>query len=246
MSEKRIIKTKLLDDLDFSAESIDKAMSEFKTKKKGDGKRGPFYNVAVDDPWVFDIDNKKLFQNAVWQGYLDASRTFSGIKEGKTKENPLAFHHLAGSIQRYFKKDKIEFIHTVWCIDFMDAVREINHYSMRYGQAQKVVNMAFKYLYCCDGANEYMEKFDRCHMPLDQYTLGWLFLHTGTLYQEWSWFDEKTYNEVAGTIKDILGSNILGKELVIWQRFSDKNNPVLINLKQKKRGILTYEHIKSD
>ena len=33
-------------------------------------------------------------------------------------------------------------------------------YNARYGQAQKVVNMAFKYLYCCDGAEVYKSKFE--------------------------------------------------------------------------------------
>jgi hypothetical protein len=41
--------------------------------------------------------------------------------------------------------------------------------------AQKIVNMAFKYLYCFDDANIYYKKFADCHMPLDRFTLKWFY-----------------------------------------------------------------------
>jgi hypothetical protein len=41
--------------------------------------------------------------------------------------------------------------------------------------AQKIVNMAFKYLYCFDDANIYYNKFADCHMPLDRFTLKWFY-----------------------------------------------------------------------
>ena len=219
---------KLLDELDFSEKSIENAKSAFKHTEKG--KRGPFYKKEF--PWKFNPENKDLFELAVWQGYLDASRTFSGIIN--TKENRDAFNNLAENMQQYFTQDK-EFLHAYWCNTFIEDIKKYNECKIRYGQAQKVLNMAFKYLYCCEDADKYSEKFDCCHMPLDQFTLAWLFLQSGTWYQEWSWFDKSKYNEAMGTIWSILHEDLLGKELVIWQRFSDKNHPIIVNLKEENK-----------
>ena len=220
----------------FTDESVRAAIYEFKNKKTGDGKRGPFYNGTVN--WEFDVSNSILFQAAVWQGYLDASRTFTDIN---TDENRKAFNNLARKIQSYFQNDDSGFEHDSWCKSFIKDIKKYNNYpDVRYGQAQKVVNMAFKYLYCCEGAKYYKERFEPCHMPLDQYTLAWYFYEKGVLYQEWSWFDDARYKEVEDDIRKILNSDILGKELVIWQRFTDKDKPVVINLKTigKKGGYI--------
>lgn len=216
---------RLFGELVFSDHNINEAIKSFKHKEKGDGKRGPFYNGKIQEPWKFDVENNELFERAVWQGYLDASRTFSDIKD--TKKNNEAFNNLASFIRDFFR-DEIVFNHEEWCKNFIKDTKKFNSYEPRYGQAQKVVNMAFKYLYCCDGADKYKAKFEQCHMPLDQYTLLWLFIETGTWYREWSWFNEEQYNEVEDKIKEILKKNILGKELVIWQCISDKK---IINLK---------------
>ena len=44
---------------------------------------------------------------------------------------------------------------------------------MTYGQAQKIINMAFKYLYCCKHDSKMEERFKTCHMPLDSFSLEW-------------------------------------------------------------------------
>ena len=64
--------------LEYSEKAKQSAMSKFQAKKIGDGKRGPFYNKTQE--WFFEKNDLELFKNAVWQGYLDASRTFTGIK----------------------------------------------------------------------------------------------------------------------------------------------------------------------
>ena len=45
----------------------------------------------------------------------------------------------------------------------------------KYGKAQKVVNMTFKYIYCLEGAKECEDYFRFCHMPLDSVTLEWFY-----------------------------------------------------------------------
>lgn len=151
-------------------ETISANIIRFRSRLNEDGKqkKGPFFNGT--QAWSFDKNDIVLFKSAVWQGYLDASRTFHGI-EG-TDKNQGAFLKLAKSIQAYFKDDK-PFDHKEWCKKFIADIEKHNHYKARYGQAQKVVNMAFKYLYCCDNIDEQTKaKFDPCHMPLDQYTLA--------------------------------------------------------------------------
>lgn len=117
----------------------------------------------------FDIYNENLFIEAVKLGYLDAARTFKGIKDKGE-----VFKELAKEIQNYFTSDNMNFenAHKKFCNIFIDGLYK-NEYEAKYGQAQKVVNMAFKYLYCCKGAEEYKGKFANCHMALDSYTLNW-------------------------------------------------------------------------
>lgn len=208
----------------YDNDEIKAAIEEFKKKEKGDGKRGPFYNGK--QKFIFDINNVELFQNAVWQGYLDASRTFSGIKNTNKEQEP--FKNLAGHIQKYFAENE-EFDHEGWCDQFIgDIKNETYAYpNPRYGQAQKVVNMAFKYLRCCDGAKNYAKKFDLCHMPLDQFTLAWYFAEGNELFEEWSYFDKGTYNKVQEGIRNILDNNILDKEFIIWQEMKSR----VVNLK---------------
>ena len=101
-------------------------------------------------------------------------------------------------------------------------MKKFYKYDARYGQAQKVINMAFKYLYCCEGAEKYNSKFADCHMPLDQFTLAWFFMEGNPLYQGWSWLDKTTYNSINEEVKKILKTCILDKELVIWNELKCK------------------------
>lgn len=196
------------------------ATKRFRNKLNEDGKpkKGPFFNGT--QAWSFDMNDIELFKNAVWQGYLDASRTFHGI-EG-TDKNKGAFLNLAKSIQSYFKDDK-SFDHNRWCKTFIADIKEYNHYEARYGQAQKVINMAFKYLFCCDNFDEQTRiKFDSCHMPLDQYTLAWYFLQGRNLFLEWSYLNQKQYETISIDIRTILGNDVLRAELVIWEGMKSK------------------------
>jgi len=197
---------------DFSEENIVKAKASF--KRPYAGARGPFYTGDRKD-WKFDNDDIELFRDAVWQGYLDASRTFRGIKY--TDTNRKAFDNLAAAIRNYLNGDE-GFDHEDWCKKFISEVKQHNNYETKYGQAQKVVNMAFKYLYCCKGAP--VERFTPCHMPLDRITLLWYFSETGKYYEGWSYFTQNQYEEVQRRIRELLGENVLDAELVIYERLS--------------------------
>lgn len=144
-------------------------------------------NSPEKSPVEFDINNIGLFKAAVEQGYDDAKRTFTGIGEkwGKTLDKECFFKSLAEKIQEAFtnKENKtFDDWHKEACDFFISQLGE--QYPATYGQAQKVINMTFKYLYCLKGADaeEYKIIFDKCHMPLDSYTLEWVFQELYPLY----------------------------------------------------------------
>ena len=67
--------------------------------------------------------------------------------------------------------------HYKLCSCFLAAIgqheRKNIYENLRYGKAQKIVNMMFKHLYCMEGAEKYENLFESCHMALDSYTLEW-------------------------------------------------------------------------
>ncbi len=82
----------------------------------------------------------------------------------------------------------------------------------RWGIAQKFVNMSFKYLYCYDGATEIEDKFEKCHMPLDKYTIKWVRSlknkdineRLNKINDAWTNLDEVLYNDVQKLIESTL------------------------------------------
>ena len=163
-----------------------------------------------------DADSKELFSAAVRQGYLDASRTFHGIKE-HPKELESGLDSLAVKIKEYFKNNNAQdFDHAGFC-DCLNGIPDI-----AFGQKQKIVNMAFKYLFCCSRAStDYRDLFKPCHMALDSYTLRWYKRETETKQNfEWSKLTEKQYNDIHNKIFSIVqkkNTTEIELEFQIWQ-----------------------------
>lgn len=150
-------------------------MNNISDVKKGfsDGIKGDFAPFVGK---TFDVDSEELFVAAVAQGYADAKRTFSGISkfwdENKRKD---FFADVAKALQTACKSHPADFDvwHEATCDDICKWFKEAGYEKgVTYGQAQKIVNMAFKYLYCLEGAEQYAI-FRQCHMPLDSFTLAW-------------------------------------------------------------------------
>ena len=77
-------------------------------------------------------------------------------------------------MKNYLRADKLESfdeIHKKICVNLIEKCKERTN--MTYGQAQKIINMAFKYLYCCKHDSAMEERFKACHMPLDSFSLEW-------------------------------------------------------------------------
>jgi len=101
------------------------------------------------------------------------------------------------------------------------------YHPFAYGKAQKAVNMTFKYLSTCDNADEYAERFQYCHMPLDSYILEWYYSEVKKNIRKshrktWSNLSENEYFEIQNDIRAYLAQ--IGKipfveEWTIWNTY---------------------------
>lgn len=181
-----------------------------KRKAFRDGLKTDFYRTTK-----FDVNNKELFTQAVRDGYGDAKRTFKKIGDfwqDKDEEKKNFFEEIAESIQNVFCKEIPDEWHEKLCRSFCNELTALGYCpvidgqerTVTYGQAQKVINMAFKYLFCTDGAEGRV--FEMCHMPLDSYTLSWYRKISGKdavikADATWSGLDEDLYKKLQKEIR---------------------------------------------
>lgn len=137
--------------------------------------RNNIKNEEFRKPEKLNINNNEIFKAALDLSYKDAQRTFANINQAVWQKHNGAKDDFRNTfsekIIKIFKKEN-EFSPEELFDDFIGFFQE-RGYKVTYGQAQKVINMAFKYLYCLDRENDYRDIFDKCHMPLDSYTLEW-------------------------------------------------------------------------
>jgi len=215
--------------------------------------------VCPGDSVFISVVDKGDVMLALKKAYFDMSpRTFKNkSKENKSKidqkEKRKLLEKLANKFVEFFKdpihKDQPQFDdwHKKICEFFIERYKEILVKSGKiedqatFGKAQKIINMTFKYLYCFDDAEKYIEKFEHCHMPLDHYILDWFRdkYNEGKKGQEKltktvvgkklpSWSDLKykkenqddfvpQYEEIQKEIRSKLaGKNVLESEFLIW------------------------------
>ncbi|MGN1143457.1 MAG: hypothetical protein ACI4SU_02750, partial [Anaerovoracaceae bacterium] len=117
-------------------------------------------------------------REAVLQAYNDAKRTMHGIDSARREK---AKNNIIKEMVDYFSMEKsgppenaesFDKIHQSICLAW---TKEFSGSSLgTYGKAQKIINMAFKYLYCYAYVDESLKVYFRfCHMPLDSFTLEW-------------------------------------------------------------------------
>ncbi len=146
------------------------------------------YVKAFYEQYEKNFENKKdpeeIIEVAVDLAYKDAQRTMKNIDKNKRDAAKKAVseglnNYLLNKIApiKDAEFDKVhESLCDKWCISFVENDELTQHGN--YGKAQKIVNMAFKYLYCyyrCTDSNfEKKAFFDFCHFTLDSFTLKWL------------------------------------------------------------------------
>lgn len=157
------------------------------------------------------IDRNSIYV-AVVLAYNDAKRTLSGIGKSEEKKNKkdTAISCIVEKLYEYFSNPVSDFekVHddlcSIWCNMFDGSDLD------KYGKAQKIINMTFKYLFCCkDAQKDYLDYFENCHMTLDSYTLAWYKRKDNQDKKDYTWskLGEKDYKKIQKNIREYLAND---------------------------------------
>ncbi len=134
------------------------------------------YTKRID---AYSIESKEDYYEIV-SGPAYTDMTPRTIKDSKKADVKDALEQLANDIYKYIHSNKNYSItefnawHNKTCSGFLEKYKEKSGIEIKYGKAQKILNMSMKYLYCFhDSQAKYSRKFLNCHMPLDNYTMEW-------------------------------------------------------------------------
>ena len=178
----------------------------------------------------YEVDKKEklddIYDCAVYQAWLDLNRTVAGAgSKAAHKRIKQARNDVAAALRRYFVIEPKQ-----TCKDFDGWLYEIISRcdpkdDLTLGQKQKLVNMAFKYLYCCRVLREQEDGlyFAFCHMPLDTYTLKWYKANCaekGEKVCKWSQLnDSSAYKHIVDQIRTaVADTTVLEAEFSIWRQ----------------------------
>lgn len=186
-------------------------------------KRGPFRHLndkecsAPQSEFIVRASKseyKNIYQCAVAQAWLDTCRTVEVNENNKAKLRR-AREIIADMLKEYFNgkaKDMEAF--DSWYDSLLSRVT--SNIPLTVGQAQKVINMSFKYLMCCDDIRQTkLTHFTWCHMPLDSVTLEWIGLR-GLI---WNSIDDSIlYSFIQEYVRSKVRKDyVLLKEFEIWE-----------------------------
>lgn len=180
-------------------------------------------------------ENEGVFDFAVRRAYEDMQpRTITGHNKISASVKDIQ-EELKEKFIEYFKGDipesKEVFYekHHELCSLFLDEInnllRKNNLKLLAYGKAQKVVNMTFKYLYCCiDECDELKDKkewFRYCHMPLDRFSLEWIYRRDKGIkrkqIESWSKLTEEEYQNIKNIVESYC-KEPLQLDFIVWPR----------------------------
>ncbi len=196
------------------------------------------------------IENEDDVRLAVNKAYLDMTPRTIKTQEGNEKQDidpkkkDEVLTNLTKSIKTYIENGNysdFEINHKELCNNFKNdfnnnVLKPANRKFVADGKSQKIVNMTFKYLYCFDDAENYIELFEKSHMAIDSYIIEWYNNNVAKTREDRitdSWsnlkYDDtnsaKTYIAIQKNIKKYLKSDENKKypkipffaEFIIWQ-----------------------------
>lgn len=210
----------------FSIDNIDDYYGSGKGEKRA-------VNMAFNDMAVRTL--KKATDDEGGDGAVEKERALTYLRDSF-----YAYFHNGGEIDTVdgrksydvMSREGFDEWHKAVCTEFLTLFNEDNrkrYQPVAYGKAQKAVNMVFKYLYCYDGADKYIDEgyFDYCHMPIDNLTLNWYKKEVAYPPADCAWGDLKygAYIEIQTNIRNYLEgsssplpSSGLEAEFYVWQR----------------------------
>ena len=195
-------------------------------------------NYAISNRDYYDENGGKKAINAAFKDFT--SRTLRKIDpDAKVNVNEElrkeALKHLSAKFEEYFKapeKNKGDFNawHEQCCKEFQTEYNkslEGKYHKIKYGKAQKIVNMTFKYLFCYVDADNFGGHFLYCHMPLDSFTLTW-YRREAKKYMKQN--GELWYQDNKNRVDNLTWSDMEGDEYIKIQEDISK---ILVNYKIK-------------
>ncbi len=175
--------------------------------------------------WKGDFFVDDIIALAMTKAYRDLMRTirgFSGNPEHDTiiRNARETLHASVSAILSAEINSQEEFdeLHKTACNDLISSFRG---QTFTVGQAQKWINMTFKYLHLLD-YQEVQKVYEYCHVPIDKYILEitdytmnkrWSKLNSYSEYLEYQkWFRNEYPNDIP-----------LDKEFYLWLEASEKH-----------------------
>ncbi len=199
---------------------FEKKQDKFKSKKKKD--KFTFckddYEYIISGPAYNDMQ-PRLLPGIGGKGKDEDWK--KQMKKNKTKlwkELSIIFADYFNSSEPPHNKEGFDEIHDKMCEEVKNGFISLGYPNYEYGQAQKLINMAFKYFYCFDEAKSKEDYLKFCHMPIDRYILAWYYrviLSKKKSFDRlppWSKMDEQTINEIQDNIFKYMSKNPIFKE----------------------------------
>lgn len=170
----------------------------------------------------------ETIKRAIAKAYMDMQpRTIKGHGKFDAPDNKSANWFLE-RFAVFFKKPKTsQDVFDSWmdkvCSDFIQYYNVTFNTDIKFGKAQKIFNMTFKYLYCFWG-EERPDAFRFCHMPLDSYILNWYKREIDSKQKTaWSNLSSTEYFEIYYKIASYYVEGLLiEEEFMIWKEEKEK------------------------
>ena len=175
----------------------------FIEKLKGDRRNNvkDFFNIIE----TCEIKNYSDILKAAYVVYESGIAFQPGVQPYKNWKYDKLCEDISNYIYEYFISKDIDFdcFHNCLCKKFISLSG--NKYN--YGNAQKFINMLFKYLACFKDVEEYEDKFENCHIPLDSHILKVLSTKDGIdicKNKSWVKLNESDYLEIVAEYRKTL------------------------------------------
>lgn len=170
------------------------------------------YDCKISD-FILQNDRDKLLKIISGPAYRDMTpRQFKGIG-AYFKEKQEIFDWLCNKFIDYFSNSVMEEPlfdewHSKTCQEICNKFKELCKVDLKYGKAQKLVNITFKHLYRFADAEKYSGYFTNCHMPLDSYLLSWYnSVAEVKVKSKWSFMEYDEYIKTQNNIRKYLKSD---------------------------------------
>lgn len=133
--------------------------------------------TEIENFWIRCYLNPKidLTEAAIDRAYRDFNRTLRGIGKAQTKNKQSLFKKLivkiVGELLSMSFSDQTDFDkwHERKCCELVNAYKDISNHKLFIGQAQKWINMTFKYLFALGDARiiGISKSYKFFHFPVD-------------------------------------------------------------------------------